>query len=213
MRTLKKLTTWASRSGRWRPRKVARACIHSRVRSAVSQEYAPPQPTLAGAAAIARGGEQAVRENRAKLPKSKVRYSGQTSESGCFPELSCWAVLGSLRMTRRLVRSLVSLLVSFFFLFSISISLSLSLLLKSATRASTPHRAPACNTTHRGLCPRPRPDLPLPHRVFSSPTLALTTAAVVRSFLPRNPRQREVVPPPLSSPASVPPPPSRDARQ
>jgi hypothetical protein len=49
--------------------------------------------------------------------------------------------------------------------------------------ASTPHRAPARNTTRRGPCPRPRPDLPLHHRVFSSPTLALTTAAVVRSFL------------------------------
>lgn len=50
--TLKKLTTWASRSGRWRPRKEAMASIHSRVCSAVSHERAPP---LAGDAAIARG--------------------------------------------------------------------------------------------------------------------------------------------------------------
>jgi len=36
-RTLKKLTTWASSSGRWRPRKAARASIHSRVRAAAAR--------------------------------------------------------------------------------------------------------------------------------------------------------------------------------
>jgi len=111
MRTLKKLTTWASRSGRWRRRKAARASIHSRVRSAVSHEYAPPP--LAGVAAIARGGDR--RWEKAE-PTSKVR-SGQASESGYFPEQSCWAVLGLWKTWEESpVRLLSSLFVCFSFL-------------------------------------------------------------------------------------------------
>lgn len=59
--TLKKLTTCASRSGRWRWRKAEMASIHSRVCSAVSHEYPPPPPPLAGvAAAIACEEERGV---------------------------------------------------------------------------------------------------------------------------------------------------------
>jgi hypothetical protein len=90
---LKKLTTWASSSGRWRPRKSATASIHSRVRAAVSHEYAPPP--LAGVAAIARagrrGGELALGSEELS-PNSKVRF-GPVCELGYNVPVR-WAGLG-----------------------------------------------------------------------------------------------------------------------